>query len=229
MGKSGSARRILQEQLSVKIIVPVNVSRDQQTNVKVTIAGPRMKVSEAKKMVKELVKHHHCDITHPGQIHLEMDVPQTLYNCIIGTKGNEIRQIQNSYKVSVYLPSEHALVRNVLIVGEPTNVENAQRHIQKILDQANRDRDAVGVVADTWAGATGASTTTAAPASSAATNDSLLLSRMPSALDSLSAAPWMADLVQQPVVGLARSNPPAGASAVSGGWGAASISSAEGW
>lgn len=64
-----------------------------------------------------------------------MDIPPSSYNHIIGQKGSEIKHIQASYKVEVHIPNDDSINRNVLIVGLPSNVERAQKHIISHLEK----------------------------------------------------------------------------------------------
>ena len=89
-------------------------------------------------------------MTHPGQIHAEMDVPSALYNYIIGAKGSEIKHIQANFKVSVHIPNADTISRNILIVGDPPGVKNAEKYIQKIIDQALADKEHAEKMADSW-------------------------------------------------------------------------------
>lgn len=151
IGKGGVVRKALQDASGVRISVPDGVARDDPNPVKIGLAGPKPKVAEAKKLIKEITKFYHTSVTHPGMVHVEMDVPSSMYNYIIGAKGSEIRHIQNNFKVSVYIPNGDSVTQNLLIVGLESGVENAQRYIQKIIDQATRDKDAAADVADAWA------------------------------------------------------------------------------
>jgi malonyl CoA-acyl carrier protein transacylase len=108
------------------------------------------KVQEAKNIITELTKFYHTSVTHPGQIHAEIFVPQTMYNYIIGARGSEIKQIQNNFKVSVYIPNVDSVTKSVVVVGEPEGVKAAEKHIHKIIDQANADREAAEKMADSW-------------------------------------------------------------------------------
>lgn len=151
VGKGGSIRKALQDHTTVRINIPAGVSRDQPSNVKITLAGPKGKIQEAKKLIKEITRVYYTPVTHPGYVHEEIDVPAPLYNCIIGARGSEIRHIEGNFKVSVYIPNEHSVTKNVLVVGEPVGVQGAKRYIQKILDQAGRDKEAATLASDAWA------------------------------------------------------------------------------
>jgi hypothetical protein len=89
-------------------------------------------------------------VTHPGQEHIEMDVPSALYNYIIGSRGSEIKHIQGNFKVSVHIPNNDSISQNVLIVGDAVGVKGAEKYIQKIIDQAVADREAAEKMADSW-------------------------------------------------------------------------------
>jgi hypothetical protein len=43
----------------------------------------------------------HHELTHPGLAHKEMEIEEWRYRYLIGTKGSEMRHIQNNYKVKV--------------------------------------------------------------------------------------------------------------------------------
>ena len=89
-------------------------------------------------------------MTHPGQVHAEMDVNPSMYNNIIGSKGAEIKQIQVTYKVQVHIPNGESVTKNVLIVGDPAGVKGAEKRIQKIVEAALADREAAEKMADSW-------------------------------------------------------------------------------
>ena len=208
VGKGGSIRTAIQDHTGVRITIPANVSREQTANVKVGLAGVKGKVTEAKKIIKELIKFKHHPLTHPGAIHQELDVPSALYNVIIGARGSEIKQIQGNYKVSVHIPNEHSAVQSVLIVGEAKAVESAVKYIHKILEQATRDRTAAVDTAEIWA-------ETAAAQEEEVTED------------------WMQEFVhpsKRKVTAAASSVAASSATTVSAGaWGAGVVTAAEGW
>lgn len=143
IGKGGCYIKALQNHYGVKINTPNSVvakdkpatANEPVTKVKISIAGPREKVAAARNTIKEIVKYFHSEVTHPGVIHLEMPVPNTMYNYIIGSKGSEIKHIQNSYKVSVHIPNANSVCQEVLIVGLPDNVAAAENHIIKLMEK----------------------------------------------------------------------------------------------
>jgi rRNA processing protein Krr1/Pno1 len=149
IGKKGLNIRAIQDFTGVKLAVP-QVSRDHILPVKITVAGPKEKVQQAKDIILELITYFHTTVTHPGQVHVEMDVPVALYNYIIGSKGSEIKHIQANFKVAVHIPNADSRVKQVLIVGEPVGVKGAEKYIQKIIDQAMADREAAEKMADSW-------------------------------------------------------------------------------
>ena len=118
--------------------------------VKVLIAGNKDKVQEAKDIITELTRYYHSNVTHPGQVHAEMDVNPSMYNNIIGSKGAEIKQIQVTYKVQVHIPNGESVTKNVLIVGDPAGVKGAEKRITEIIEAATADREAAEKMADSW-------------------------------------------------------------------------------
>ena len=141
----GAVLKSLQKKLAVRINFPPQPARPQttlgaraprdQSPTKVTIAGPKDGVFGAKAALKEMALYHHTELTHPGWTHKEMSVPQHMYNVIIGPRGSEIKHIQANFKVQVYIPDADS-DQGVLVVGEPTGVEQAARYIDKIVDAA---------------------------------------------------------------------------------------------
>merc|ERR1712190_556919 len=80
-------------------------------------------------MGNDIVYFRHHPITHPDVTHKEMEIEDWTYRFIIGPKGSEMRHIQNSFKVNVNIPRADYLV----IVGLPTDVERARKHIEKVI------------------------------------------------------------------------------------------------
>lgn len=174
------------------------MSRDHVLPVRVSIAGNVDKVQEAKNIITELTKFYHTSVTHPGQIHAEIFVPQTMYNYIIGARGSEIKQIQNNFKVSVYIPNVDSVTKSVVVVGEPEGVKAAEKHIQKIIDLATADREAAEKMADSWvdgAGEEGSSHSTARPDESASSLSLGFKSGAASAIAAASASAWGASIL----------------------------------
>lgn len=142
IGKSGSCIKALSSHTGVKITIPPTVSKtpaaDGKTSkVKIGLAGPKEKVSLARSLIKDITKFFHTPVTHPNVTHCEMTVAENYFNFIIGSKGSEIKHIQNSYKVSVHIPDADSANPNVVIVGSEAAVLQAQRHIEKIIDRVN--------------------------------------------------------------------------------------------
>jgi polyribonucleotide nucleotidyltransferase len=123
--------------------VPGKVDRNHPQPVKVTMAGNKDKVAHAKAIVTELMTYYRSSVTHPNAIHIEMNVPTALYNYIIGARGSEIKHIQGNFKVSVHIPNVDSVNRNVVIVGDAAGAQAAQKYIQKIMDQAVKDKEEV--------------------------------------------------------------------------------------
>ena len=150
VGVKGATIRAIQDHFQVKIVVPVDVKDKKECRL--TVAGSKDKVQATKDTIKDLMKYYHTPITHPGQIHCEMDVPSHLYNHIIGARGSEIKHIQANFKVQVYIPNPDSINKNVVIVGKQQAVDSAQRYIQtKIVDQAGRDDQAAVEMQLAWA------------------------------------------------------------------------------
>ena len=83
IGKGGANIRAIQDATGVKMIIP-QVARDHALPVKITVAGNKDKVAQAKAIITDITQYFHSSITHPGLIHVEMDVPAPMYNSLIG-------------------------------------------------------------------------------------------------------------------------------------------------
>ena len=131
----------------MKLNIP-QVARDHALPVKVTLAGSKDKVAQAKAIVTELTQYYRSSVTHPTAVHLEMDIPSNYYNYIIGARGSEIKHIQGNFKVSVHIPNADTINKNVVIVGESTGVKNAEKYIQKVVDKVVKDKEEAERVAE---------------------------------------------------------------------------------
>lgn len=135
IGKQGCVIRRLKEELGVEVSIP-EVPRDAVTGkkkFKVTLAGSADSVQKAKEALQEILTVYHSPITHPDQVHEEIDVEPWQLNWIIGKRGSEIKHIQHNYKVRLYIPNEHSLNKTTILVGEQPNVERAKAYIEKLL------------------------------------------------------------------------------------------------
>merc|ERR1712232_1276012 len=137
IGKKGAMIIKLKETLGVEISIPKNVVPGKKC--KVTIAGTEAAVKQGKEVMESIVTYGYHEITHPGWIHEELDIPSWSYAWIIGTKGSELRHIQNNYRVKVSIPREQD--GYVVVVGEKVDVPRAVAYIWKVLDGA---KDAAG-------------------------------------------------------------------------------------
>jgi rRNA processing protein Krr1/Pno1 len=134
IGKGGVTIRAIKESLGAEISIPqVPPNANKTKKFKVGIAGSAEAVEKAKAVINDIVMYYHHEITHPGQVHEEFEVPDWMYRFIIGSKGSEMRHIQNSYKVRVYIPREHSSNQNVVVVGEKPDVAKAKAYIDKVM------------------------------------------------------------------------------------------------
>jgi rRNA processing protein Krr1/Pno1 len=142
IGKGGAVIRALKDHTGVKITVPPTTNKvpgpdGKIPKIKIGLAGPKEKVSQTRALIKDLCKFYVTPITHPGSTYAEMDINKNYYNYIIGSKGSEIKHIQNSYKVNVHIPDENSINPNIILTGEPDSVESARHHIEKIIERVD--------------------------------------------------------------------------------------------
>jgi hypothetical protein len=141
IGPGGCVIKALQEKLGVRINTPDTKDRhdlrDKPTNLKVGIAGVKENVAQAKTVMKEILRFHHHELTHPGIVHDEVpSVYTSQYSILIGPKGSTIKQIQSTNNVKLYIPNGDSYVQNVMVVGTKDSCKKSIKHIAKILENA---------------------------------------------------------------------------------------------
>ena len=120
---------------------------------KVTVAGKTDAVQKAKDVINDIIMYGHHEITHPGLMHEEIEVPEWAYSAVIGKKGSELRHIQNSWKVNVTIPREGSANQNVVVTGEKADVTRAKAYIERLVanfGQQSSGRDKADKAEDTW-------------------------------------------------------------------------------
>jgi rRNA processing protein Krr1/Pno1 len=133
IGTKGAIIIKLKEELKVEVsIPPVPKSNNPgPKKYKIGIAGSKEASEKAQKCIEDIIMYGHSEITHPGLVHEEMEVPAWAYAFIIGKGGSELRHIQKNWSVKVNIPREHSENKNVVIVGEPRDVARAKEYIEK--------------------------------------------------------------------------------------------------
>ena len=130
----GKNIKALQSGLDIKITIPKTEwnPRDPDPkigNCRVGLAGNRENCIAGKKAIQELTRYHHTELTHPGWTHIEKEVPQEFFHCIIGRGGSEIKHIRGNFKAEVYLPNADSYSSNVVVVGKQQDCDRAIAHI----------------------------------------------------------------------------------------------------
>jgi len=136
IGKGGSVISTIQKTLNVKLNIPDTKEPGNKKVAKITIAGPKAGVAEAKAVIKCIVSKHYHPLTHPGVTDTEVDVPASLYNIVIGPRGSSIKHIQNMYDVKVHIPNAASSTDKVVVVGTVGGVQRAKKHIKTTIDRA---------------------------------------------------------------------------------------------
>jgi len=149
VGKEGKVIRKIKDELGVEVNIPQlppGHSMTSSRKFKVGLAGAADKVEKAKSCINDIMMYGHSEITHPGVVHEDMDIESWAHRYIIGTKGSEMKHIQNNYKVKVNIPREHSVNQGVCVIGEPQDVARAKVYIEKVIWNAqnqSRGRDKV--------------------------------------------------------------------------------------
>jgi len=156
IGKQGAVIRKIKDELNVSVNIPNDAPKNAPATkkFKVTLAGKNADVDRAKEVINNIIMYYHDPITHPDMVHEEMEIAQWHLSFVIGSKGSELRHIQNNYKVRMYIPRETSVNKKVVIVGDQVDVDRAKAYIEKLLwnaDQApNRGRGAADQADDGW-------------------------------------------------------------------------------
>jgi len=141
IGKQGAVVRKIKDELGVEINFPeTQKNAAPGKKYKVTLAGSGQGVEKAKQVMTNIMMYSHDELTHPGQVHEELEIDNWAWRYIIGKAGSEMRHIQNNYKVKVIIPRENSLVDKVLVVGEPNDVERAKVYIEKLIWNAENQQ-----------------------------------------------------------------------------------------
>ncbi|CAE8735274.1 unnamed protein product [Polarella glacialis] len=135
IGKQGAVIKKFKEELQVEVGIPEIPPEAMKgtKKYKVTLAGSNAAVEKAKAALTDIVMVYHSEMTHPGIVHEEVEVEPWQLNWVIGTKGSEIRHIQNNFKVKFYISGQFSENPAHVIVGEPNDVTRAKAYIEKIL------------------------------------------------------------------------------------------------
>jgi len=154
IGKGGVMIMEIKKQAKVEVnIPPVPKNAPAGKKYKVTLAGSKAGVQLGKEILTSIAMYGHHSLTHPGIEHKEMEIESWRYAFIIGSKGSEMKHIQNNYKVKVNIPRDHSDCQNVLVIGEARDVERAVKYIEKVLYEENNEpkgRGAQDKAEDTW-------------------------------------------------------------------------------
>jgi len=154
IGTKGAIIIKLKDELKVEVnIPPVPKGTTGPKKYKIGIAGSKEASEKAQKCIEDIIMYGHSEITHPGLVHEELEVPAWAYAFIIGKGGSELRHIQKNWTVKVNIPREHSANENVVVVGEPRDVARAKEYIEKQVHNAENQtsgRDQANKPDDFW-------------------------------------------------------------------------------
>merc|ERR1719162_1871217 len=141
IGSKGAIIQLIKKEAKVEVTIPaVPKNAKPGQKFKVTLAGSKTAVTLGKEIIRSIALYGHHEITHPGQVHQEMEIEEWRYRYLIGSKGSEMRHIQNNYKVRVNIPREFSECQNVVIVGEPRDVDRAVKYVEKVMWEADQPK-----------------------------------------------------------------------------------------
>lgn len=110
--------------------------KGQMKKATIVIGGAKSNVEKAKEIFHDLTTKQFHEVTHPGKVCREIEVPWDYLNLLIGKGGSEIRHMQNSYDVNVTIPNEINNNEHVMVVGEKHRVDQCEKHINSIITRA---------------------------------------------------------------------------------------------
>lgn len=154
IGTKGAIIIKLKEELKVEInIPPVPKGTTGPKKYKIGIAGSKEASEKAQKCIEDIIMYGHSEVTHPGLVHEELEVPSWAYSYIIGKGGSELRHIQKNWNVKVNIPRDYSENDKVVVVGEPRDVARAKEYIEKQVDSAGNQssgREGADKADDYW-------------------------------------------------------------------------------
>jgi len=111
--------------------------------VPLLIGGMKEGVEQATKAILSLETFYHSEVTHPGETHKFVEAKQEDFGKIIGARGKAIQNIQQTYKVRVYVPGKDRVGDHdkVLIVGQPDAVDEAVKHAEKLAAEKREESE----------------------------------------------------------------------------------------
>jgi len=139
IGQKGAIIIEIKKQAKCEITIPAT-PKNSTKKAKVTVAGTKESVRLGKEIISSIACYGHHPLIHPGVMHKEMEMEEWRYRYLIGSKGSEMRHIQNNYRVKVNIPREHSEIQNVLIVGEERDVDRAIKYIEKVMYEADQPK-----------------------------------------------------------------------------------------
>lgn len=137
VGNRGATITAIREQLNVDIVLP----NDRTVGGRVLVAGPKDNVQQCQAIINDLLQFHHSKLTHPGVVHAEFEVVDWQMAKFIGPQGANIKHIQGDSRARMYVPRDHSINKNVVVVGFPEQVEVAMRHVKRLLQDIVREAE----------------------------------------------------------------------------------------
>lgn len=104
VGPKGAHLNAIQDHYSVQINLP---RRDSASDV-VVISGPTEGVKGARATIQQLISTGISDVTHPDSSLRTIEIPNRRKAALIGTKGSNIRRIQDQYSCRINVPKNEA-------------------------------------------------------------------------------------------------------------------------
>jgi rRNA processing protein Krr1/Pno1 len=153
IGEKGVIIQAIKKEVKVEVSMPEAPKNSTSSKkYKVTLAGSREAVEKGKEVINSIVTYGYHPITHPDYTHKEVECEEWKYKYLIGTKGSEMRHIQNSFKVRVNIPRAGSENPNVIVFGDQMGVERAVKYIEKVLWNAEvpKGRGSADQADDAW-------------------------------------------------------------------------------
>jgi rRNA processing protein Krr1/Pno1 len=129
IGPKGDNIKAIQNATGCKLKFPERGSGNDQ----IQILGDKDACKVAKEAIRNLIENGYSSLTHPDQMHEEIDFPSDMLRKLIGPRGQTIKSIQGNTGTKINTPDAGSN-SPVSIVGTPEGIAAAKRAIDKLLE-----------------------------------------------------------------------------------------------
>ena len=126
IGKGGVNIKKIREQTGAQITIPDSNSKTVEI---ITIEGNDETIARANQELDQIIKKA---IEKEAQVTKDLVIEQRFHSQLIGTKGENIKEIRDKFSVSITFPDSSVKSDKVTIRGEKQDVENCYKHLSQL-------------------------------------------------------------------------------------------------